>query len=102
MTVSDPGLVTGPGDRRRDERRVNSRVADLSVPEFRRIALTWLLSAIAQLPATAARLATPAKASAMPSSIGTVLVRKGWPVRVSTKGRTGRMQGLAMVRTPAR
>jgi len=46
MTASDPGLVTGPGDRRRDERRVNSRVADLSVPEFRRIALTWLLSAI--------------------------------------------------------
>lgn len=33
-------------DRRRDERRVNSRVADLSVPEFRRIALTWMLSAI--------------------------------------------------------
>lgn len=46
MTASDPGLVTGPGDRRRDERRINSRVADLSVPEFRRIALTWLLSAI--------------------------------------------------------
>ena len=33
-------------DRRRDERRLNSRVADLSVPEFRRIALTWLLSAV--------------------------------------------------------
>jgi predicted PurR-regulated permease PerM len=33
-------------DRRHDERRLNSRVADLSVPEFRRIALTWLLSAI--------------------------------------------------------
>jgi predicted PurR-regulated permease PerM len=46
MTATDPGTVTGPGDRRRDERRVNSRVADLSVPEFRRIALTWLLSAI--------------------------------------------------------
>jgi len=47
MTAPDPGVVTaGPGDRRRDERRHNSRVADLSVPEFRRIALTWLLSAI--------------------------------------------------------
>ena len=47
MTAPDPGVVTaGPGDRRRDERRLNSRVADLSVPEFRRIALTWLLSAI--------------------------------------------------------
>ena len=46
MSETDPGSVTGPGDRRRDERRINSRVADLSVPEFRRIALTWLLSAI--------------------------------------------------------
>ena len=46
MTATDPGFVSGPGDRRRDERRINSRVADLSVPEFRRIALTWLLSAI--------------------------------------------------------
>lgn len=37
---------SGPNDRRRDERRRTSRVADLSVPEFRRIFLTWLLTAI--------------------------------------------------------
>ena len=36
---------SSPKDRRRDERRLDSRVADLSVPEFRRIALTWLLTA---------------------------------------------------------
>ena len=37
---------SGPNDRRSEERRLNSRVADLSVPEFRRIALTWLLTAV--------------------------------------------------------
>lgn len=46
MTDPEPGIPAGYGDRRAEERRVNSRVADLSVPEFRRIALTWLLSAI--------------------------------------------------------
>ncbi|HEX6051463.1 MAG TPA: AI-2E family transporter [Gemmatimonadaceae bacterium] len=46
MTGPEPGVPAGYGDRRAEERRVNSRVADLSVPEFRRIALTWLLSAI--------------------------------------------------------
>ncbi len=46
MTEPEPGIPPGYGDRRAEERRVNSRVADLSVPEFRRIALTWLLSAI--------------------------------------------------------
>jgi predicted PurR-regulated permease PerM len=42
------GSVPPPAhsDRRAEERRLNSRVADLSVPEFRRIALTWLLSTI--------------------------------------------------------
>lgn len=33
----------GPGDRRRVERRVSQRVADLTLPEFRRIILTSLL-----------------------------------------------------------
>jgi predicted PurR-regulated permease PerM len=33
----------GPGDRRRVERRVSQRVADLALPEFRRILLTSLL-----------------------------------------------------------
>jgi predicted PurR-regulated permease PerM len=33
----------GPGDRRRVERRVSQRVADLTLPEFRRILLTSLL-----------------------------------------------------------
>ena len=46
MSAPDVPLDSGPDDRRRDERRLNSRVADLSVPEFRRIALTWLLSAV--------------------------------------------------------
>ncbi len=46
MSVIEAPGESAPDDRRRDERRLNSRVADLSVPEFRRIALTWLLSAI--------------------------------------------------------
>ena len=46
MTVIEVPGEPGPDDRRRDERRHNSRLADLSVPEFRRIALTWLLTAV--------------------------------------------------------
>ena len=46
MSVIEAPGVPGPDDRRRDERRVNSRLADLSVPEFRRITLTWLLTAV--------------------------------------------------------
>jgi len=46
MSVLEAPREPGPNDRRRDERRLNSRLADLSVPEFRRIALTWLLTAI--------------------------------------------------------
>ena len=46
MSVVEAPREPGPNDRRRDERRHNSRLADLSVPEFRRIALTWLLTAI--------------------------------------------------------
>ncbi len=38
--------VEGPGDRRRVERRVSQRVADLTLPEFRRILLTSLLFVI--------------------------------------------------------
>jgi predicted PurR-regulated permease PerM len=40
--VTDP-TAEGPGDRRRVERRVSQRVADLTLPEFRRILLTSLL-----------------------------------------------------------
>ena len=45
MSAAQAPDEAGPNDRRRDERRLNSRVADLSVPEFRRIGLTWLLTA---------------------------------------------------------
>src|SRR3982751_5305833 len=45
MSAAQAPDEAGPKDRRRDERRLNSRVADLSVPEFRRIGLTWLLTA---------------------------------------------------------
>ncbi|MGQ0712193.1 MAG: AI-2E family transporter [Gemmatimonadaceae bacterium] len=39
-------IVEGQGDRRRVERRVSQRVADLTLPEFRRIILTSLLFVI--------------------------------------------------------
>jgi predicted PurR-regulated permease PerM len=39
-------IAEGPGDRRRIERRVSQRVADLTLPEFRRILLTSLLFVI--------------------------------------------------------
>ena len=39
-------VTEGPGDRRRVERRVSQRVADLTLPEFRRIILTSLLFVI--------------------------------------------------------
>jgi predicted PurR-regulated permease PerM len=46
MSAVEVPSEPGPNDRRRDERRLNIRLADLSVPEFRRIALTWLLTAV--------------------------------------------------------
>jgi predicted PurR-regulated permease PerM len=46
--VEVPGEST-PNDRRRDERRLNSRLADLSAAEARRLFLTWLLTAIVVL-----------------------------------------------------
>lgn len=46
MTVP---VTEGPGDRRRVERRVSQRVADLALPEFRRIILTSLLFVIVLL-----------------------------------------------------
>jgi predicted PurR-regulated permease PerM len=46
MSAIEAPREPGPNDRRRDERRLNSRLADLSIPEFRRIALTWLLTVI--------------------------------------------------------
>jgi predicted PurR-regulated permease PerM len=49
MSVAPVSTQTGADDRRRDERRLNSRLADLSVPEFRRIGLTWLLTVIVVL-----------------------------------------------------
>ncbi len=45
-------------------------------------------------------MATAAKVSAMPASIGSVLRTKGWPARANTNGSTGRMHGLRMVSAP--
>src|SRR6185437_1243293 len=38
--------------------------------------------------------------TAIPSSMGSVLRRKGWSARANTNGITGRMHGLNMVSTP--
>ena len=46
MTVPSPALPDDRGDRRRTDRRANQRVADLSLPELRRILLTSLLAAL--------------------------------------------------------
>ena len=46
--VEVPGAST-PDDRRRDERRLNSRLADLPAPEVRRVVLTWMLTVIVVL-----------------------------------------------------
>ena len=62
---------------------------------------TWLACATHWLP-TAARLATTVKVSAMPSSSGSVLRRKGRSARANTNGSTGRMQGLSRVSAPPR
>ena len=45
MTVADASGESAD-DRRRDERRFNSRLADLPAPEVRRVVLTWLLTAV--------------------------------------------------------
>jgi predicted PurR-regulated permease PerM len=45
MSVVEVPGESSPSDRRRDERRLNSRLADLPAPEVRRAVLTWLLTA---------------------------------------------------------
>ncbi len=57
---------------------------------------------IAQLPPSVASVAMAAKVSAMPSSSGNPERTKGWSARAKTNGRTGRMHGLTIVRTPPR
>jgi predicted PurR-regulated permease PerM len=46
MSVLEVPGESSPSDRRRDERRLNSRLADFPAPEVRRAVLTWLLAAI--------------------------------------------------------
>ena len=46
MSVVEVPGESSHSDRRRDERRLNSRLADLPSPEVRRAVLTWLLTAI--------------------------------------------------------
>jgi hypothetical protein len=60
------------------------------------------LARTAHPPPSAARVATPAKVTAMPTSSGKPLRMKGRSARAKTKGSTGRMHGLTIVRTPAR
>ena len=61
----------------------------------------WLASTT-QPPATAASVATMAKVTAMPASIGRPDCRNGRSARANTNGSTGRMQGLTIVSTPPR
>ena len=60
------------------------------------------LSATTHAPPTAARLVTAAKATAMLANMGRVWERNERFPGAKTKGRTGRMHGLAMVSTPPR
>ena len=60
------------------------------------------LARTAQPPPTAASVATMAKVAAMPASIGSVLLTKLRSARAKTKGSTGRMHGLTIVRIPPR
>src|SRR6266478_5327722 len=55
-----------------------------------------------QVPPTTARVAAAANVAAIPANKGRPLRRKGCSARLKTKGRTGRMQGLKIVRIPAR
>jgi hypothetical protein len=60
------------------------------------------LASTAQPPPIVARLAMAAKDRAMPISKGRPLLTNGRSARAKTKGSTGRMHGLKMVRTPPR
>ncbi|MNL34223.1 hypothetical protein D3C87_1561860 [compost metagenome] len=62
----------------------------------------YSLALIAQLPPTAASVATAQKVAAIPVSRGSVLRRNGCPARAKTKGRMGRIQGLRIVSAPPR
>ena len=82
----------------RDEISVRPNTASSAMAAERPISF----ACTAQLPPTAASVATAAKVAAMPTSIGRTLRAKGWPAREKTNGRIGRIQGLTMVSTPAR
>src|SRR5215472_3737476 len=61
----------------------------------------WFAST-AHPPATTANVAIAANVTAMPTNIGRPLFAKERSTRANTNGSTGRIQGLAMVRTPPR
>ena len=47
--MADPIVIMDPtdeGERRRTERRLNGRIADLTLPELRRILITTMLGAV--------------------------------------------------------
>ena len=85
---------------RRSEMDGNSSVMPNSASSTIAPQRPYWLAATAQPPPTAASVATTAKVSAMPSSSGRPLLTKGCSARANTKGSTGRMQGLRMVKTP--
>ena len=82
----------------RDEIRVMPNTASRAMAAKRPISF----ACTAQLPPTAASVATALKVAAMPTNIGKTLRAKGRPAREKTNGRMGRIQGLTMVSTPAR
>ena len=82
--------------------RVESRLKPSTASTTSATARPAWFACTAQPPPTAASVATSAKVTAMPASIGRPLRRNGRSARANTNGSTGRMQGLRMVRAPPR
>jgi hypothetical protein len=86
----------------RSATRGSSRVRPKKASSASAIQRPAWFACTAQPPPMAASVAISAKVSAMPASIGSPARRNGRSARAKTKGSTGRMQGLRMVRTPPR
>ncbi len=84
------------------EKRGSNSASPTSASTAIAIQRPQVLSCTTQCPPTAASVATAAKVSAMPMSIGRPLRANGRSARANTNGSTGRMHGLTMVSTPPR
>ena len=91
-----------PGRIIRSDNAGNSSVTPNRAKRAKAAMRPYWLASTAHPPPMAAKVATTANVAAMPTSNGSPPRAKDRSARANTKGRTGRIQGLTMVRAPPR